>query len=69
MEKNLRNNLIRPGERLDDLHIGYCVIQCPEKFCLGMDAVLLSCFANIKKNAKLLGMCRFPLVKENFETE
>lgn len=56
MEKNLRNNLIRPGERLDDLQNGYFVIQNPEKFCFGMDAVLLSGFAKIKKNEKVLDM-------------
>lgn len=36
-------------ERLDDLHRnGYCIIQNPAKFCFGMDAVLLSGFANVK---------------------
>lgn len=36
-------------ERLDDLHRnGYRIIQNPAKFCFGMDAVLLSGFANVK---------------------
>ena len=36
-------------ERLDDLHRnGYSIIQNPAKFCFGMDAVLLSGFANVK---------------------
>ena len=36
-------------ERLDDLHRnGYFIIQNPAKFCFGMDAVLLSGFANVK---------------------
>lgn len=36
-------------ERLDDLHRnGYRIIQHPAKFCFGMDAVLLSGFANVK---------------------
>lgn len=37
------------GERLDELHRnGYSIIQNPAKFCFGMDAVLLSGFANVK---------------------
>lgn len=37
------------GERLDELHRnGYFIIQNPAKFCFGMDAVLLSGFANVK---------------------
>ena len=38
-----------PNERLDDLQIrGYEIIQSPGRFCFGMDAVLLSAFANVK---------------------
>lgn len=51
------NDLVRPGERLDDLQNGYYVIQDPEKFCFGMDAVLLSGFAKVKKDEKVLDMC------------
>lgn len=41
---------IHPYERLDDLERnGYKIIQNPEKFCFGMDAVLLSSFAELKK--------------------
>lgn len=41
---------IYPCERLDDLERnGYKIIQNPEKFCFGMDAVLLSSFAEIRK--------------------
>lgn len=41
-----------PDERLDDLQRnGYKIIQNPNKFCFGMDAVLLSYFADIKKEA------------------
>lgn len=37
------------GERFDELHRnGYYIIQNPAKFCFGMDAVLLSGFANVK---------------------
>lgn len=45
----MENNL-KPQERLDELHRnGYSIIQNPEKFCFGMDAVLLSGFAKVKK--------------------
>lgn len=40
-----------PGERLDDLHRnGYKIIQNERNFCFGMDAVLLSGFASVKKD-------------------
>lgn len=40
--------ILLPGERLDDLHRNhYRIIQNPEKFCFGMDAVLLSGFAKV----------------------
>ena len=48
MEKNPQNDLVYPGERVDDLQNGLYVIQNPEKFCFGMDAVLLSAFAKVK---------------------
>ena len=42
------SNLL-PGERIDELQRnGYRIIQNPEKFCFGMDAVLLSGFARAK---------------------
>jgi len=38
------------GERIDELHRkGYRIIQDPKRFCFGMDAVLLSGFANVKE--------------------
>ena len=44
------NDMLKPGERLDDLERnGYKIIQTPERFCFGMDAVLLSGFAQVKK--------------------
>ena len=50
MESNLK-----PEERLDDLQVkGYRIIQNPSKFCFGMDAVLLSNFAKVKKGEKVL---------------
>lgn len=42
---------LRPGERLDDLQRnGYKIIQNKEKFCFGMDAVLLSSFAYARED-------------------
>jgi len=41
---------LKDDERLDDLQVnGYEIIQHPGKFCFGMDAVLLSNFARVKK--------------------
>ena len=38
-------SLLKVGERLDDLERnGYRIIQSRERFCFGMDAVLLSGF-------------------------
>ena len=48
---------IKPGERLDDLQIkGYEIIQSPGRFCFGMDAVLLSSFAKVKKSERALDL-------------
>ncbi|WP_461810321.1 tRNA1(Val) (adenine(37)-N6)-methyltransferase [Faecalimonas sp.] len=50
----MENNL-KPEERLDDLQVkGYRIIQNPSKFCFGMDAVLLSNFAKVKKGESVL---------------
>lgn len=50
-------NLLHPDERLDDLQInGYQIIQHPDKFCFGMDAVLLSGFAKVKEGEKVLDL-------------
>ena len=52
--KTLKENLLKPGERIDDLQReGYAIIQNPSKFCFGMDAVLLTGFSNLKKNDKV----------------
>jgi len=51
------NNLVHENERLDELHRnGYCIIQDPERFCFGMDAVLLSGFAKAKKGERVLDL-------------
>lgn len=53
----INSSLIRNNERLDELdRNGYCIIQDPSKFCFGMDAVLLSDFAKVKKNEKALDL-------------
>ncbi len=50
-------NRLREGERLDDLQIrGYEIIQSPGRFCFGMDAVLLSSFATVRRNEKALDL-------------
>ncbi len=48
---------LRENERLDDLQRnGYRIIQNPDKFCFGMDAVLLSGFVRVKPGACLLDL-------------
>ncbi len=50
--------LLLPGERLDDLQRShFVIIQDPKRFCFGMDAVLLSGFASVRKEEKMLDMC------------
>lgn len=52
-----REDYLRAGERLDDLQLNnFFIIQNPEKFCFGMDAVLLSHFASVPKNALVLDL-------------
>lgn len=51
---------LNPGERIDDLQRNNLkIIQNPEKFCFGMDAVLLTGFASsaIKRGANVLDLC------------
>jgi len=46
-----------PDERLDELHRnGYFIIQNPNRFCFGMDAVLLSGFATAKPGERVLDL-------------
>ncbi len=48
---------LKQNERVDDLQIkGYKIIQNPEKFCFGIDAVLLSGFVHVKTGAKVLDL-------------
>lgn len=49
---------LNEGERVDDLErCGYKIIQNTEKFCFGMDAVLLSGYAFAKPGEKILDLC------------
>ena len=51
------DNLIKDNERLDDLQCkGYQIIQNPDMFCFGMDAVLLADFATGKKGGKVMDL-------------
>lgn len=50
--------MIHEDERIDDLQCkGYQLIQKPKGFCFGIDAVLLSDFAKVKKGARVLDLC------------
>lgn len=49
---------IRDNERVDDLQRGGLrIIQDPDRFCFGMDAVLLSDFAHVLPGRNVLDMC------------
>lgn len=51
------DNYLKTGERLDDLQLkGYHIIQDPARFCFGVDAVLLSDFAKVKKGERVLDL-------------
>lgn len=50
-------DLIRPNERLDDLQLSNLfILQDPERFCFGMDAVLLSGFVQTHKGDRVLDL-------------
>ena len=52
-----REEFLKAEERFDDLpRNGYKIIQNPNKFCFGMDAVLLSGFAKVKAGEKVLDL-------------
>ena len=51
------NKYLMDGERIDDLQRdGLKILQNPDKFCFGIDAVLLSDFASAKKNEMVLAI-------------
>ena len=50
-------NLLKDGERIDEIGFGNLrLIQKPEDFCYGIDAVLLATFAEVKKDAKVIDL-------------
>lgn len=56
-EREPINSFLQEGERLDDLQRdGLKIIQNPAWFCFGMDAVLLSAFAHVKKSQTCLDL-------------
>ncbi len=51
------DNLVKEHERVDDLQLkGLKIIQNPDGFCFGIDAVLVSNFAQIKKNGVVVDL-------------
>ncbi len=51
------NIVLKENERIDDLQRnGYRIIQNPDRFCFGMDAVLLAGFAGAKEGSTVLDM-------------
>lgn len=49
--------VLKENERIDDLERnGYRIIQDPDRFCFGMDAVLLSGFVKVKDHARVLDL-------------
>ena len=54
----MKNNVeIKENERIDDLHRnGYLLIQNTKMFCFGIDAVLLSGFAQVKKGENVIDL-------------
>ncbi len=58
MTERKENILIKDGERLDDLELSNLkIIQNPERFCFGMDAVLLSGFVSARTGHRVLDLC------------
>lgn len=49
--------VLEADERLDDLQNGYRLIQNTRDFCYGIDAVLLSWFARVKRGERALDLC------------
>lgn len=53
----MNDNLLLPGERLDDLNRNnFKIIQNPSRFCFGMDAVLLTGFADVKEGETVIDL-------------
>ena len=57
MTNEEKQKLLKPGERLDDLQIGGLeLIQDPDGFCFGVDAVFLSDFAKVRAGETVLDL-------------
>ncbi len=57
MINNSKEELVHPGERVDDLQIGGLeLIQNPNGFCFGVDAVFLSDFVRVKPGETVLDL-------------
>ena len=57
MINDRKTELLKPGERLDDLQIaGLELIQNPDGFCFGVDAVFLSDFVKVRPGETVLDM-------------
>lgn len=53
----MSDTYLKTGERLDDLQLsGYEIIQNPERFCFGVDAVLLTDFVKVKPGERVLDL-------------
>ena len=53
----MHSEIVKPGERPDELQCrGYHIIQNPETFCFGMDAVLLADFATGYKKGRAIDL-------------
>lgn len=57
MDELEKKELLKDGERIDDIGFGNLrLIQKPEDFCYGIDAVLLATFAEIRKDARVIDL-------------
>lgn len=57
ISKQEMEKFLKAGERIDDLQLnGRMIIQNPERFCFGVDAVLLSDFVKVKPKERVLDM-------------
>lgn len=53
----MSDTYLKTGERLDDLQLsGYEIIQDPERFCFGVDAVLLTDFTKVRPGERVLDL-------------
>lgn len=56
--KEVNENILKSDESIDDLQLnGLKIIQKKDAFRFGVDAVLLSDFANVKKSHRVIDLC------------